>query len=403
MDHSLPVAVLFGLYLGALTGVVPALVSWTLGFVFRYVTGVSVPGFGVVVLSVAIAGVQGGLLGLLDPTVGNSPVVVVALIIVMLSSQYAHSKGDAMGAAFPRRIGFRQLRESRISSDVIERVGRFGQVRIRVDGDVGNIEGYPPLPDDLRAAIIEDDWTFPGDLPIAELESRLTDRLRTDYDLADVSVEIDTHGTATVNAAPPEGTLSRRVPTGKRAVSVDTLVPTGLSRNDEVVFTLDGRNDADDSENPEEVVGTVLSAKTNGSGADADASSSLPHAPTTAGGDGRVTAAVPSENARRLLDGNSIQLRVASRGTRYEFELIHLLRRGGKRWKRLSIPHGSVFDGATLGSLSVRATYGVAVLAVARGGSWTVAPHGNTVLSAGDDLYIVGDDGAIRGFSEVMA
>ncbi len=281
MDYSLPVAVLFGLYLGALTGVVPALVAWTLGFVFRYVTGVSVPGFGVTVLSVAIAGVQGGLLGLLDPTVGNSPVVVVALIVVMLSSQYAHSKGDAMGAAFPRRIGFRQLRENRISSDVIERVGRFGQVRVRVDGDVGNIEGYPSLPDDLRTAIVEDTWTFPGDLPIAELESRLADRLRTDYDLADVAVEIDAHGTATVNAAPPEGTLSRRVPAGKRAVSVDTLVPTGLSRNDDVVFTLDGGDG--DADEVEEIGGTVLSAKTHGSGADADAATanSLSHAPTT--------------------------------------------------------------------------------------------------------------------------
>ncbi len=116
-----------------------------------------------------------------------------------------------------------------------------------------------------------------------------------------------------------------------------------------------------------------------------------------------MTVSVPYEDARRLLDGSPTQLRVASRGTRYEFELIHLLRRGGKRWKRLSIRPESEFDGATLGSLSVRATYGVAVLAVARAGSWTVAPAGTTVLSAGDDLYVVGDDDAIRGFTEVVA
>ncbi len=106
MSYSLPVQVLFGLYLGALTGVVPALVAWTLGFVFRYVTGVSVPGFGVVVLCVAIAGVQGGLLGLLDPAIGQSPIIVVALVVVMLSSQYAHAKGDSMGATFPAESDF---------------------------------------------------------------------------------------------------------------------------------------------------------------------------------------------------------------------------------------------------------------------------------------------------------
>lgn len=395
MSYSLPVQVLFGLYLGALTGVVPALVAWTLGFVFRYVTGVSVPGFGVVVLCVAIAGVQGGLLGLLDPAIYQSPIIVVALVVVMLSSQYAHAKGDSMGATFPRRIGFRQLRENRLSSDVIERVGRFGQVRVRATGDVGDIEGYPPLPDDLRTAIAEDEWTFPGDLPIPELESRLADRLRTDYDLADVTVEIDARAAATVNAAPPEGSLSRRVPPGKRAVSVDTLVPTGLSRNDTAVFTLEN----------EEIGGTVLSAKTNGSdhGANEETDAQSPLAPTTTGGDGRVTVAVSNGEARRLLDDTPTKLRVESRGTRYEFELIRLLRRAGKRWERVSIRAGSEFDGLTLGAASVRATYGVAVLALERGGDWTVAPTGTTALEAADDLYVVGDDESIRRFSEAVA
>lgn len=393
MSYALLMEVLLGLYLGALTGVVPALVAWTLGFVFRYVTGVPVPGFGVVVLCVAIAGVQGGLLGLLEPNVVQSPIVVIALVVVMLTSQYAHAKGDAMGATFPRRIGFRQLRENRLSSDVVERVGRFGRVHVRVTGDVGDIEGHPPLPDDLRTAIAEDDWTFPGDLPIDELESRLADRLRTDYDLADVTVEIDTRGAATVNAAPPEGTLSRRVPAGQRAVSVDTLVPTGLSHDDEVVFTLEDG----------EVGGTVLSAKSNGGSTEMDAGDPISGTPTTTGGDGRVTVAASNEDARRLLDGTPTQLRVESRGTRYEFELIHLLRRAGKRWKRLSIRPGSEFDGVTLGSASVRATYGVAVLAVERTGNWTVAPAGTTVLSAGDELYVVGDDESIRRFSAVVA
>ncbi|ODR81853.1 potassium transporter TrkA [Haladaptatus sp. W1] len=395
MSYSLPVQILFGLYLGTLTGVVPALVAWTLGFVFRYVTGVAVPGFGVVVLSVAIAGVQGGLLGLLDPTVVQSPTVIVALVVVMLSSQYAHAKGDEMGTTFPRRIGFRQLRENRLSSDVIERVGRFGQVRVRATGDVGDIEGYPPLPDDLRTAIAEDEWTFPGDLPIPELESRLADRLRTDYDLADVTVEIDTRAMATVNAAPPEGSLSRCVPAGKRAVSVDTLLPTGLSRNDTVVFTLED----------EEVDGTVLSAKTNGDGAGGNEDTDAPVSPTptTGGGDGRVTVAVSDEEARRLLDDAPTKLRVESRGTRYEFELIRLLRRGGKRWERVSIRAGGAFDGQTLGAASVRATYGVAVLALERDGDWTVAPPGTTALEAGDCLYVVGDDESVRRFSGVVA
>ncbi len=394
MDYSLPVAVLLGLYLGALTGVVPALVAWCLGFVFRYVTGVSLPGFAVVVLGVAIAGVQGGLLGLLDPNVIESPVVVVAVIVVMLATQYAHAKGDSMGASFPRRIGLRQLREHRLSSDVIERVGRFGRVRVRPVGDVGDIEGYPPLSDEIRSPLREGEWTFPADLPIGELESRLEDRLRTEHDLADVSVEIDTGGKATIRAAPPEGALSRRLPGNRRAVSFDTLVPTGLARGDEIALDL-----GDD-----EVVGTVLSAKTDAEASDdeSDVTESVSRAPTTTGGEGRVTIAVRKADASDLIDGDPEKLRVRSRETRSEFELVHLFRQAGKRWEKLQIRAGSELDGVTLGSLAVRDTHDVAVLGIEQTSDWTIAPSGTTVLSAGDELYVVGARNSLRRFAEVV-
>ncbi|WP_266078770.1 potassium channel family protein [Haladaptatus caseinilyticus] len=395
MDYSFPVAVLLGLYLGALTGVVPALVAWCLGFVFRYVTSVSLPGFAVVVLGVAIAGVQGGLLGLLDPTVVESPVVVVAVIVVMLATQYAHAKGDSMGASFPRRVGLRQLRDHRLSGDVIERVGRFGRVRVRTTGDVGDIDGYPPLTDDLRSAIRDGEWTFPADLPIAELESRLADRLRTEYDLADVSVEIDTGGKATVRAAPPEGSLSRRLPSNRRAVSVDSLVPTGIARGDEVALEL-----GDD-----EVVGTVLSAKTEGNESEDDADedpSSVSRAPTTTGGDGRVTVSVPKADASDLIGGIPTKLRVRSREIHPEFELVRLLRQAGKQWRRVQISPGSELEGMALGGLSVRDTYDVAVLGIEQANDWTVAPSGTTTLTAGDNLYVVGTRDSLRRFAEVV-
>ncbi|MFT4891740.1 MAG: hypothetical protein ACI9YT_002675 [Halobacteriales archaeon] len=70
---ALPIEVLYGIYPGLLTGIIPALVAGGLGFAFRYVTGVTLPGLGVVALAVAIAGVNGGLLGLLEEDVASSP------------------------------------------------------------------------------------------------------------------------------------------------------------------------------------------------------------------------------------------------------------------------------------------------------------------------------------------
>ncbi len=222
---SVPVELLLGVYLGVLTGIIPALVSYGLGFLFKYVTGVTVPAFGVVVLAVAIAGVNGGLMALNDPTFTRSSNQIrlsVALIVVLMLSLYAHSVGDKMVADFPRKLSLRKLTDRTLSTDVVELVGGRGQARVTVAGDVGDMEGHPPVP---------------ADVPVVELESRVADRLRTEFDLTDVSVSLDERARATVSAAPPPGGLSKRIPAGKRGVSVRALLPTGTARGDEVTLS----------------------------------------------------------------------------------------------------------------------------------------------------------------------
>ncbi|WP_435176107.1 potassium channel family protein [Halorussus sp. AFM4] len=414
LGPDLVVDLLLGLYLGVLTAVVPALVAWSLGFTFKYFTGVTIPGFGVLVFGVALAGIQGGLLGLLDPQFVTSPTALVSALVVMMATLYAHAQGDRMGAELPRRFTFRGLRERGLSADAVERVGRFGRVRVRVTGEVGDVEGYPSLSPELRATIREGEWTFPADLPLSELERRLEERLRTEHDLEEVTASIDPKGRATVSAAPPAGALSRRVPQGRRAVSVDALVPTGLARADEVTVATPAG----------EVEGTVLSARSGPAGespaatptapADADATGEGAatdpeppvRRPSTAtgatGGDGRATVAVARRDAATLLRAASAAVRVRARGTRREFELLSLLRRDGKRVRRIELPAGSPLDGASLGAAAPREAYGVAVLAVRRDGSWTVAPRGATDLAAGDLLYVVGSRAALDRFEEAV-
>ncbi len=258
VDSSLPVQVLLGVYLGLLTGIVPALVAWTLGFTFKYFTSVSIPGFGVVVLSLAIAGVNGGLLALNDQTIRNSAngtALLIAIVVVLMISLYAHAKGDAMGAALPKRVTLKSLTERTLSTDVIDLSAGRGKVRVTVGGDVADIEGYPALPTDLRSSIAAFTEVFDADLSLGELEAAVADRLRSEFDLAEVTVRLDERGTATVAAAPPTAGISTRVPEGKRAVSVSALVPTGLARGDEVtVVVADG----------DPVDGSVVAAKTDG-------------------------------------------------------------------------------------------------------------------------------------------
>jgi hypothetical protein len=405
---SLPIEVLFGLYLGLLTGIIPALVSGLLGFVFKYVTGVTIPGLGVVVLSLAIAGANGGLMALYDPAlVGSGERFIVAVLVVLMLSLYAHSQGDKLGTAVPKRLNLRKLTERTLNTDVVELVGGRGQVRVTVTvaGDVGDMEGYPALPADLRASIRDGEWTFPADIPLVELENRFADRLRSEFDLADVSVRLDEDARATVNAAPPVGALSKRIPAGRRAVSVTALLPTGLAVGDQVEVTADGRT----------VSGTVLSARSDANakpsdaaatdgGTDTPPSNPAPATPTATGGEGRVTLSVGRADAEFLLGASAIdRLVVNSRGVRREFELISLLRRGGHRFRKLTVREGGVLDGVTLGEVSVRDSYAVVVLAVRHEGAWRITPRGSQSVAAGDDLFVVGRRDALAAFAEVAA
>jgi hypothetical protein len=403
MVQPLPVEILFGIYLGVLTGMVPALVSWGLGFMFKYVTGVSIPAFGVVVLALALAGINGGLLALSDPAViGSGARIIVALIVVLMLALYAHAKGDAMGASMPKRLSLKKLRDRTLSSEVVDFVGSRGEVRIEVAGDVIDMEGYPPLSAETRAEIRSGEWRLPADLPISELETRFSERLKTELDLADVSVSIDERGRATVIAAPPLSGISKRVPPGKRAVSVETLVPTGLTRGDEVTVVTDET----------EIEGTVVAAnssrgRTEPAGTDGgtvDSAMAPPTvAPTTTGGEGRVTVAADRSEASTLLGVSRAKVVVTARGSRREFELVSMLKRAGKRFKTVTIGSTEDLPETTIGATAVREAYGVAVLAIKRSDGWIVAPRGDTELRVGDELFVVGKPDALASFEAVVA
>jgi hypothetical protein len=412
--ESLPVAILLGLYLGLIAGIVPALITGVLGFVFRYLSGITVPAFAVVVLAIAVAGVNGGFLALNEPTIRRSPTLITAVLVVLMLGLAAHAQGDALGARLPRRLPWRALRERTIAADVVELVGARGQIRVSPVGEVGDIEGAPPLPDTTREAIAQGEWTFPADLPLTTVEERLAERLRAEYDLDEVSASIDERGGARIAATPATGTLSGRVPAGQRAVSVEALVPSGLARGDRVTVVADGGR----------IAGTVVSARSgdphaptvpapggpppDSAGPDPTTEEPAPPAveratpaPTTTGGPGRVTVAVSRDAATALLTATDAAVVVESRGVRREFELLSLLRSVGVAIRRLRIGDGALAD-ETRGAAGLRDRYGVAVLAIESEGTWRVAPGAGTVLRSGADCFVVGPRASLDRFAEAI-
>ncbi|WP_252700849.1 potassium transporter TrkA [Natronosalvus vescus] len=402
---ALPLEILLGIYLGLLTGIVPAFVAGALGFVVRYFTGVTLPGFGVVVLALSIASVQGGLLGLIEPDIAQSPRLLVAVLVVLMLALYAHSQGDTLGATMPRRLSLTALRQRTLSADVVEFVGTVGQVTVRPTGEIQDLEGYPSLSLSLRSSLRSGSWRLPADLPLSELAVRLEDRLRTEHDLADVSVSIDEKGRATIAAAPPLSGLSNRIPDGFRAVSLTTLVPTGLAPSDEVTLeagdtSIRGtvcsvRSEADDAT---PVTGSTETPATDG-GVDEptdlpDHTSSL----ATAGGVGRITVAVPQRKTKPLLAAPRVQCLVHPRATSDAFEAFSLVKRAGQEIRHVTIrsTDGEPLPDPTTHDLTTIAVKRRADDTADRQPEWTFAPSLEQPLEPGDECYLAGRPAALE-------
>lgn len=401
-----------GLYLGLLAGIFPAFIAFALGFSFKYFTDVTIPGFGVVVLAGALAGVSGGLLSLVDPELTGGWTGISAILVVLMASFWAHAQGDKLAAAMPRRVGTKLFDGARVSEGLAELVDSYGQVKIEPVGEVQDLEGYPPLTDEVRQEIETGSWKFPANLTPVELEARLETRLVADHDLAEASVRLDRRGRAEIAAAPTAAGLSRRIPDGQRAVSVKTLLPTGMTKGDIATIELpDGG-----------LTGTVVSARTDPSqlppeveDPPADPTLDAPDpaedpappprakAPTTTGGSGRVTVSVDTGQERRLLQVESAQIYVEPRGKQREYQVLEILKEAGRQFRKVQIPDGHPLVGQTLGTARIRERYDVGVLAVRRPTERLVAPTGRTELAARDILTVVGEPAALDRFeAEVL-
>lgn len=403
---SFPAEILLGIYLGLLVGIIPALASWSLGFAFKYITGVTLPGFGVTILAIALAGVNGGLLALADQTIladPNAPRIVTAILVVGMLSLYAHSKGDQMAADFPRRLSLSKLREKTLSRDLADFVDGGDEVRIRATGEVADMEGYPPLPEELRAELRNAELKLPADLRLSELERRVEDRLQTEFDLGDCSVTVDERGRATVVAAPPFSGLSKRVDHDRHAVSVSGLIPTGIVHGDEVTIITPNAhvrgivvsaraNNSKDGEEPD------IAPLSNDEPANEGATATPVRKPTTDGGEGRVTVAVKRTDVQPLLRAKEAKVVVEPRGTRREFEVISMLRRAENRFRRFVVGPDSPLAGVRLGSANTQETHDVSILAVKKESGWLVVPDSETTLDAGDELFAVGVREALEEF-----
>jgi len=375
---SLPVAVLLGISHGLLMSLVPVVTVGTVAFVYQYTAGTELDPPVVVLCALPLGFAGGNVTGLVSVSgltaapVAVLPRLLTAALVVGLVSMYANSQSSKLAERLPRDRSQPTSRERPLAPAALEAVDGMGKVTISAVGDVRDIDGYSPLQADLRAELADQTWQLPADIPIVEMEARLEDRLRSTYDLPAVSVSVDARGTATIAAAPPSRNLAGSIPDGWRAISVETLLPMGLSAGDEVTVTAG-----------EETVDGVVMGTTDDVGGDQWDGATPQRAAT--GGRGLATVAVPTIAASTLLSSEKLMLSVKPSGARDEFRAFSLLVRAGHSIRKVLLDDRTR---STLGATDEP----VEVLAVrsAAGGAdsnWTFSPgHLN-----GDAAFVLGE------------
>lgn len=295
---------------------------------------------------------------LLQQMATNSAAVLGAAAAALLGAEFGDRTGSrlqgATGATSPATpIG-----------TIVQAVGRFITVTVPDAEELDDIEGYEPVPAEAKEALGGATFRFPRGLTVEELHARVTDRIRDDYQVGHVDLEIDDSGGITHLAVGSRAAgLGPTLPPRKVATGLATTPAPGASPGDRVRVWRDADGGA-------ERVGPAELRST---------------------GD-RVATVVMNERQVAAIDGSGPFHLVTLRSSgRPALEFASLLRAANESLGVVTVGPASVLDGLPVGALSVP------VLAVrAHEEGMVPVPPNDAVLSAGDVVYAIGRHDELR-------
>jgi hypothetical protein len=321
--------------------------------------------FGLAVVAVYLntVGLFGDVLGAASAPLFRLDAVVVNVVSLGVATAAAPAgrvAGDRLATDVFAVAGARDI-DAEVSR-VVQSVGRVVSVDLPDPEDIGDIEGYDPVATETKAELGGQTLLFPRRLAVAELRDRLVTRIKEDYGVGHVDVELDDDGAVSYLA------VGRRVagigPTlgpGAVAVAVRADPPADAGPGDVVQVWRTG---------PAERVCTAELRATAGD---------------------VVTLAVDDADAARLDASTTYRLVTLPADPGVEREFAGLLRAADETMGVVTVGEGSELVGEPLGSLDVTV---VAVRPAAD--AVDAIPSRRRELGAGDVLYAVARPEAIR-------
>jgi len=293
----------------------------------------------------------------LDMVVFNT----VAFVTAGFAAAAGGKLGDRSAIQFGAFAGATEL-EGEVSK-VVQAMGR--RIAVTLPDTIEDIDGYDPVPEETKEALAKNTFLFPRGLTVDDLRNRLVTRLKDDYQVGYVDVDLTGDGTIEYLA------VGQRVPgigpslgPGQAAVAVTADPPNAASPGDLVqVWRPTG------TEQPAKRIAT---AEIRGLADDV------------------VTLALDEQDARAIA-GGSYRLVTLPAEPRADREFAGLLRAADETMAAIHVAAGSVVDGRTIGDLDVT----VVAVKPADGAVESIPPKSRTI-APDEALYVVARPDRVR-------
>lgn len=343
-------------------------VGFGAGVVYRWYATIRIPdglsvllGLSAVALYLNTAGTLGDIVG------GQQDILAVEAAIFNVVTFFVAAGVAAGGGRLGDRVGiglFAATGARSVDGDVNRLVRTVGRViSVEIPEEIDDVEGYDPVDVATKESLAGRTLLFPRRLTVEELRSRFVERLRTDYGVGHVDVDLAEDGTIEYLAlGSRESGLGPTLPPGSAAVAVRADPANNASPGDVVQLWRPGKP-------PER----VTSAELRGTAGDV------------------ATLAMDEADARQLDTGTRYRLATLPVEARVDREFAAQLRAAEETMGAVSIAEGSSLARETVGSIDA------AVIAVRTlTGELEAIPSRNRPLVAGETVYVIARPDRIR-------
>lgn len=283
---------------------------------------------------------------------------ITAFVVAAFAATVGVRAGDQFGTVLFTTAGARDI-EGEVGR-VVEAVGRV--ISVELPAEIDDIVGYDPISAETKDTLAGRTFLFPRRLTVGDLETRLVARLKADYGVGHVDIDIE-----------PDGTVAY-LAVGARAAGIGPTLPpetAAVAIHADPAFAA-SPGDVVQVWRPEPME-RVTTAELRGVAGDV------------------VTLAVDAADTSKLDLDTEYRLVTLPVETRADREFASLLRVAEETMALVEVEAGSALVGQPLGSVAVA----VVALRAAEGGVRPI-PDRDHQLAAGDSLYAVARPDELR-------